>query len=1072
MVRIGVPLVWWLVFEAVVVADVWAPADDFRDGGHAQMNERVGIARHYRLDHSGLLGMIRDSLPVPLPLHNGSVEYFKFVDTTHLSLHSELAAKFPTIRTFHGKANGFTAELDITHNGLHAQIFCISTGILYIDRLRFDGEAIYSVYSRKENIKFSIDSRKNAPFDDHHDHSDNDNDSDSDSEGVKLQDLTRSIFTPSSPLKRMFRLAVATDGEYAEFHGNKVETVLSAIITVVNRVNGIIKRALGVAFQLVAESEKLICLAPCSLVTAGNVLNVIGSYLDQEIGNDGYDLGHLFTAGVAGSKALLGGVCNPGLKSRATSGIANPIGDSFTVDYVMHEIAHQLGSPHSFNGLASYCSSNRNAASAYEPGAGSTIMSYAGICEGDNFSDLADSYFHVSSLEKMQRKLESNSANCALLIGEANSIPTAQVMNPVLRVPKKQPFVLVAQESVAPSVTDILTYCWEQVDNGSGANLANPTSTDSPRFRSREPSTSRMRYFPQFENVMTGSEQPEEQLPTESGVMHFAVTVRDHYNPRDDIGFGFWNAARMQVIVEDVGPLVITSPTGVGRVTQAAPYVLEWDVAATDTVASTLYVYFSYDEGASFPYYLGTVVNNGSAAVQVPCVSTGDATGRFKLLSDSLENSHWYALSQAFSIPGSSCTIIPTALPTRFPTIYPTPPTTSQPLFDFNVWPTLRPTVPPTFELTMKVEFTCRFTSFNYNAMVATSNGLTDFENSFRATVASAASVPESQTFIRHVGRIDLNLQLVSDGTLASAHVDFEAGQESLLSSFERKLLSSPGSIFSDANGWGTYQYGVPLISNVTSGNLTSPLEGCSAAHCYYVAWSVFDEDHVQKLEVEHLSQVIFSWVGDNSVLIVPRNAFESCDIEAGVKLTTPHDEENEFYTFSTGASLRTYYLISGEKNTFGPSKCELGLKTAVTVKPANSNSVDEQNATAQVFYFVVIAVIVLAVAVSALCAYCVCKRIRDNQENKRVAGIRLQSRISMGGRSSIDGRISMGGRSSMDGMRRSTLWRHRSSEIGPGQRGISSRPRSSLEYRGSIVEVDAADVKPHIRPAWGRGSV
>ena len=38
---------------------------------------------------------------------------------------------------------------------------------------------------------------------------------------------------------RTYRLAVATTGEYSEYHGNSVEDSLSAVVKVVNRVNGI-----------------------------------------------------------------------------------------------------------------------------------------------------------------------------------------------------------------------------------------------------------------------------------------------------------------------------------------------------------------------------------------------------------------------------------------------------------------------------------------------------------------------------------------------------------------------------------------------------------------------------------------------------------------------------------------------------------------------------------------------------------------------------------------------------------------------------------------------------------------
>jgi hypothetical protein len=73
------------------------------------------------------------------------------------------------------------------------------------------------------------------------------------------------------------------------------------------------------------------------------------------VGITNYDVGHLFETG-DGGVAQLSSVCGAS-KARGLSGLPNPTGDPFDVDYVAHELGHQFGGNHTFN-ASSNCGSS------------------------------------------------------------------------------------------------------------------------------------------------------------------------------------------------------------------------------------------------------------------------------------------------------------------------------------------------------------------------------------------------------------------------------------------------------------------------------------------------------------------------------------------------------------------------------------------------------------------------------------------------------------------------------------------------------------------------------------------
>lgn len=540
-----------------------------------------------------------------LPMPTGDMERFQIFDAPIME--PGIAAKYPMIHSYAGVGiDDPTASLrfDVTQFGFHGMVISARHSSVYIDPFSKSDTEHYITYYKSDFEK------ENQNFECHVESNSDNNGSDFGS-----MDSNASSLLQGDCMLRTYRLALTCTGEYASFHGGTEASVMAAMNTSMTRVNGVYEREINSNMVIVDNNDTLIFLNsgsdPYQNNSPGQMLGECHDQCTALIGSANFDIGHIFSTG-GGGLAGLGVVCNNGQKGRGVTGTNNPVGDPFDIDYVAHEIGHQFGANHTFNNS---CGGNRNNSTAVEPGSGSTIMGYAGICN-PNIQNNSDDYFSFISIQEMSNYINNgNGDNCPVTTDTGNSPPTVDDVEDYT-LPISTPFRLTAVGTDGDG--DVLTYCWEQMDVEIATMPPVSTSTGGPSFRTYDPTEDATRYFPKLNDIVNGIDDEWEELPSVSREMNFRVTVRDNHmgggcTIEDDVELIFSNTA---------GPFLVQNPNTALSWLVGTTETVIWDVAGTDAApvsCANVDIILSTDGGFTYPITLATgVPNNGSFDIVVP----------------------------------------------------------------------------------------------------------------------------------------------------------------------------------------------------------------------------------------------------------------------------------------------------------------------------------------------------------------------------------------------------------------------------------------------------------------------
>ncbi len=615
-----------------------------------------------------------ESTIISLPNADGGIEQFEVFEASNFE--PELQAKFPEIRAFSGRGitdRYATVKLSISPQGVSGMVFRAESNLIqtggeteFIEPYSADHNtyAVYQSNRQKGQLPWACGTEEKSLF----------------ADWTEKLPVSQATTSSEGPIRTM-RLVQSCNGEYANFFGAtnaaQVDRVLAGFNATLTRANGVYEKDLGLHLNLIPETTSVIFYDPAT----DPYSTTLSQWNDQlrnaiiaaGITTQMYDIGHMFgQSGGGGNAGCIGCVCTTAgvgiaqhVKGRGITSPADgiPMGDNFDIDYVTHEMGHQLGANHTFS--FGQLPVPEMLGQDKEIGSGITIMGYAGITPNDVASHSID-IFHETSIGQIQANLPTK--GCPTPITNTNRTPVIGALSNYT-IPIMTPFALTGSATDADG--DSLTYNWEQNDSAQNtgatlaASLAQPAKEIGPNWLSFPSTSSPKKLFPRLSTILagqfvtqaTGSNDPGiliEALSSITRDLNFRLTVRDNhpYVPNVSIGQTQFKDVTVSVI-NSAGPFMVVQPNMNESYLSGSTQTVIWTVANTNLIpvnTANVNIKLSLDGGQTFPLTLkANTPNDGMESVVMPNVATTNA----RILIEAVGNIFFDISNTNFALTGA-----------------------------------------------------------------------------------------------------------------------------------------------------------------------------------------------------------------------------------------------------------------------------------------------------------------------------------------------------------------------------------------------------------------------------------